>query len=199
MRPPSGSLCGIPYPRMHNELTNLLPAERQKTVARNYFLRFGVVAVWFVSALAFVAMLLLIPTYVLLINSVQVKQNYLSSANSSVSPAEVNSLSGRLATLNANVASLAALAKAPSVSALLQRVLAIPRPGITLSNFTYTPASPGKLATLVVSGTSATRDALRNYQLALQNAPFSQSAALPVSAYAKDSDIGFSITITLAP
>lgn len=168
-------------------------------VAREYVLRFGVVVVWLVSALALVATLLLIPTYVLLINSAQVKQNYLSSANSSVSPAEVNSLSARLATLNANVASLTALEKAPSVSALLQEVLAVSRPGITLSAFTYTPAASGKPAAFIVSGTAATRDALRNYQLALQNAPFSQSAALPVSAYAKDADIGFSITITIAP
>lgn len=184
---------------MHNELTDLLPVERRRTVARDYFLRFGAVAAWFVAALAVVATVLLIPTYVFLINSAQAKQNYLSSVQSSVSDNEVNSLSGRLATLNGEVGSLATLAKAPSVSGLLREALALPRPGIALSTFTYAPAAAGKTATLIIAGTAATRDALRNYQLAVQNASFAQSASLPVSAYAKDTDIGFSITITLAP
>jgi len=52
---------------------------------------------------------------------------------------------------------------------------------------------------LSVSGTAANREALRTYQLALQGAPFTLTAALPVSAYAKDSDIAFTITITLSP
>jgi len=48
-------------------------------------------------------------------------------------------------------------------------------------------------------GIAATRDALRNYQIALQNAAFARAADLPVSAYAKDSNISFNITITLKP
>lgn len=184
---------------MHNELTNLLPPERQRAVARGYFLRFGVVIAWFVAALATAATVLLIPTYVFLITSVQAKQNYLNSVESGVSPSEVSSLSGRLASFSAEVGSLTALSKAPSASGLLRQALALPRPGITLSTFTYAPAASGKPATLIIAGTAATRDALRNYQLAVQNASFAQTASLPVSAYAKDSNIGFSITITLAP
>jgi hypothetical protein len=82
----------------------------------------------------------------------------------------------------------------------IQKVLGIPRPGITLSGFSYTPAvSASALTSIVISGTSATRDALRSYQLALQNAPFARSVTLPVSAYASDKDLTFSITLTLAP
>jgi hypothetical protein len=53
--------------------------------------------------------------------------------------------------------------------------------------------------TLSVSGIAVTRGALRAYQLALQSAPFAVAANLPVSAYAKDTDIAFTITVTLTP
>jgi hypothetical protein len=39
---------------------------------------------------------------------------------------------------------------------------------------------------------------LRSYQLALQGASFARAVDLPVSAYAKDADIAFTVTITLA-
>ena len=68
-----------------------------------------------------------------------------------------------------------------------------------LSGFSYTPSSSSGSGTIALSGISATRDALRGYQLALQGAPFARSAALPVSAYAKDANIDFTITITLSP
>ena len=109
-------------------------------------------------------------------------------------------LSVRLSALKSNVGALAALARAPSASAIARSALAIPRPGIALSGFEYAPrTADARQGTLIVSGIAATRDALRNYQLALERAPFARSASLPVSTYAKDSNIAFAITVTLAP
>ena len=81
----------------------------------------------------------------------------------------------------------------------MNNVLVIPRPGIVLSGFDYEPSVGKSAGTLAVSGTATTRDALRNYQLALEGASFARSADLPVSAYAKDTDITFTITVTLTP
>ena len=81
----------------------------------------------------------------------------------------------------------------------MRAVLAISHPGITLSGFDYVPGAGKNPGTLAISGTAATRDTLRNYQTALQSAPFAVTANLPVSAYAKDTGIPFSITVTLAP
>jgi hypothetical protein len=91
---------------------------------------------------------------------------------------------------------------------MVRSALAIAHPGITLSGFVYTAATTGGTkqaktvrptpATLAITGVAKTRDALRNYQLALEDAPFALRADLPVSAYAEETDAPFTITITLA-
>ena len=184
---------------MRNELTNLLSPERQRALARNYFLRLGVVFVVFLTLLTLVSAVLLVPTYVYLAESVSAKETRLATIESAFSSASEKDLSTRLAALSSDVAILTALSDAPSVSKIISSVLAISRPGITLSSFTYAPAGGKTTGTLIISGTAMTRDALRNYQLALQGAPFAVSATLPVSAYAEDTDIAFTITVTLAP
>ena len=100
--------------------------------------------------------------------------------------------------LTKEASTLAALANTPSASGIIHAALVVPRPGITLSSLTYTPTANKVPGTLAVSGVASTRDALRNYQLALQEAPFAISATLPVSAYAQDTNIAFTITVTMA-
>lgn len=184
---------------MYNELTNLLPPERQRALSREYFLRLGVVAVVLLSLLTLTSAVLLLPTYVFLAKSASAKETRLATIESSLSSADGTALSLRLAALSSDAAILTALAGAPSVSAVVRTVLTVSRPGVTLSGFVYTPAEDKTPGTLTISGTAATRDALRSYQLALQSAPFALSATLPVSAYAKDTNITFAIIVTLAP
>ncbi|MCX6788011.1 MAG: hypothetical protein NT108_02505 [Candidatus Kaiserbacteria bacterium] len=184
---------------MTNDLSNLLPPERRQALAHEYFLRLGVIVVWFMVALTSIATVLLIPTYVFLSENVHTKQAHLSAIESSFSTTGGSSFSARLLELSNNTETLAALAQTPSVSMLIRAELVLSRPGISLSGFAYTPAAGTKRGILTVSGIAQTRDALRSYQMALSSASFAQSANLPVSAYAKDSHIPFTITITLAP
>ena len=184
---------------MHNELTNLLPEERQKALSRDYILRIGVITAMLATALTLSAGVLLVPTYVFLNGNVNAKRVSLAHIESTLSSADEVALQERLAALSMNAAALAALSDAPSVSALIRDALSVSHPGITLSRISFAPATEKGSGTMVVSGSAATRDALRSYQLALQGAQFARSAVLPVSAYAKDSDIAFAITITLAP
>lgn len=184
---------------MHSELTNLLPLERQRALSRDYVLRFSVVAMVILIILTLAATVLLVPTYVFLRERSTIKEKRLAEIKSMSSPVNEKELSTRLATLADNVKILAALADTPSVSTTIRTILAVSRPGITLSNFVYTPPVAESPGILVVSGSSKTRDALRNYQLALRSAPTVLSVDLPISAYAKDADISFTVTITLAP
>ncbi|MDD3531202.1 MAG: hypothetical protein PHV99_01240 [Candidatus Pacebacteria bacterium] len=184
---------------MNDDLTNLLPPERQRALSREYRMRLGVVAALLLTSLACASGLLLLPTYVLLTQSAAAKQANLTNVESVLSSADEKALAAHLAVLSNDAVTLIALGKAPSVSAILRNTLAIPRPGITLSGFSYTPAAPNTAGKLTVSGTALTRDTLRSYQIVLQGAPFAAKADLPVSAYAKDADISFTITITLTP
>lgn len=184
---------------MSNELTNLLPEARKELIVREYRFRFGVVAALLLSLLVCVAAILLIPTYIFLAANANAKETRLTDIKASLSSGEEATLSKRLSILSSNAASLISLSNTSSVSALVRSVLAVPRPGITLSGFTHTAATGKTNGALTLSGIAATRDVLRNYQLALQGESFVSTAELPVSVYAKDSNIAFTITISLKP
>jgi hypothetical protein len=184
---------------MHDNLTNLLPAERQHALVRDYAFRFGTVVLAVCIALILAAGVLLIPTYVLLEGSAGAKTAQLESIKLKLSSADEVALSARLAALAKDAAALVQLSKARSASAVVRSVLGVARPGIILTGFEYSSVRSQTPNTLVVSGIAATRDALRNYQLALQSQSFVASAVLPVSVYAQDTDIDFSVTITLKP
>lgn len=191
---------------MNDELTNLLPLDRLKILRRNYFIRFSVVGTLMLTFLFVAAAILLFPTYLMLSQYETDKKAILNSAATALSSAEEQSLSTRLITLTTNAKMLAALGTTASVSTRFGTILTVPRVGITLSGLAYTPsngAAKGStkptLVTLAVSGTAATRDSLRNYQLALQGVPFVATATLPVSVYAQSTDIPFTITLTLTP
>jgi len=199
MRRLSASRFETTFNPMYNELTNLLPQERQSALSRDYFLRLSVVGAVLLCILTLAAAVLLVPTYVFLAKSANAKEIRLVTIKSALSSANETELSARLAALSGDAAILTALVGAPSASAIIRTVLVVSRPGITLSGFAYTPTANNVPGILSISGTAATRDALRGYQLALQGAPFALSAALPVSAYANDTNIMFTINVTLAP
>ncbi len=184
---------------MRNEFTNLLPPERQRAVSREYYLRLGVVTAVLITGIVIAAAVLLLPTYVLLMGSSKAKEMRLADIKATTSSSEEAALSARLAAFSSSAAILTKLSDNPSASRIIHSILEVSRPGIKFSHFAYTTASSKSPHTLTLSGTSVTRDALRNYQLALQNSPLVLSANLPISAYAKDSNITFAISITLAP
>lgn len=184
---------------MRNNLTNLLPLERQESLAREYRFRFGVVAALLFTALVLAAAVMLMPTYIFLSDTVHAKETRLASIKTTLSSADEIALSARLLALSSDAASLISLSKRASASSVIRSVLTVSRPGVTLSGISYTPPAGKNPSTLALTGAAATRDSLRRYQLALQDAPSVLSADLPVSAYAKDVNIIFTITITLAP
>ena len=184
---------------MRTKLTNLLSQERQNALRLEYVVRYGTVVTFFATALVVVSTVLLVPTYVFLTKSVQVKESRLASIESKLASADEVALSARLTKLARSAAILMRLAKVPSTSILIRDLLAVPHPSIMLSGFSYTPSIEKTTNTLLVSGIAKTRDALRGYQVALQSTSFIKTADVPISVYAKDADISFTITITLKP
>lgn len=184
---------------MHPDLTNLLPEDRSKLLRSTYFLRLSTVAVSVGALLVFIAALLLIPTYLFLSKEESTRADRLASIKQSLASADETALSARLNALSSDAETLSVLGQTPSGVSILQKLLAVSRPGVVLTSILYTPAGEKTQGALTISGIAATRDALRSYQLALQGSSFAKSADLPVSAYAKDSDIPFAIKITLQP
>lgn len=183
---------------MHTDLTNLLPEDRLRSLRRDYFIRLVMVGGGLVTVLILVTGVFLMPTYVYLHAEVNARTARLASIEASLRSDEEAALEARLATLSKNANRLASLGGVSSVSEVMRMALEVEHIGIALTGLTATPAQGTKPGTLLLTGIADTRDHLRAYQLALLGAPFARAADLPISAYAKDSDIGFTITVTLA-
>jgi Tfp pilus assembly protein PilN len=182
---------------MFTELTNLLPRDRVRAFRREYFFRLLTVLVAGLGCLVFAWGVLLFPSYVFLQSTIDTKNAELTALGSASQSADQRAVDARLTALASNASYLSALAKTPSASAQLQEVLAVARPGVRLVGFVFTPPKDASMAgTLAVSGVADSRDVLRSYDLALQSIPGVSSADLPVSAYAKESNIAFTITLS---
>jgi Tfp pilus assembly protein PilN len=143
--------------------------------------------------------ILLVPTYTYLEEQVQSRTQQLATLTSQSTASNEGSSVKKLAALQANAAYLDRFASTPSASAVIQLILSVPHPGISLIGFTYTPASSSGTATTrtaTIQGIATSRDTLRSYDLALQSMAGITTADLPISAYAQESDINFTINLS---
>lgn len=181
---------------MQPELTNLLPPERLRALRRDYFMRLATVGIAALSAVVIGSGALLVPSYLFLNREVRSRETQLHALDEQLVSAQGKQTNMRLSALSDSASYLARLATTSSATAVLRGVLSVPRSGITLNGFTYTPpakATPGKLS---LKGVASTRETLRAYDEALAALPFVTNADLPISAYAQDSDIQFTIALT---
>lgn len=179
------------------DLTNLLPKAYKRKLRADYFLRLATLAA-FVGLLLVVAhAVLLFPTYLYGESNVRAKQDELTMLAATQTTAEEQALDQRITQLRNDIAVLGRLTTAMSGSELVRSIVAIPRPGVRLTGFTYARAEGDTAGKLMVSGTAATRDSLRAYVSALDSASFAENADIPISSYAKENDIPFTITVTL--
>lgn len=183
---------------MPPEPLDLLPVERRRALRRDYVLRLVTVTAFIALALVGAAAVLLMPTYLFLTSTLRSQDARLASLSTALPTADEAELARRLETLSREGAAILALAKTPKMTQLMRDMLLAPRPGIVLSGFAYTPAAKDRPGALAISGVAATRNALRAYQLALEAVPGVAKADVPVSSYAKEQDIRFTVTVSLA-
>lgn len=180
---------------MEPELTNLLPEERTSALRQLYFLRLTVVSLIILAGVAVVHGVLLLPSYLYLRNQVTEREATLARLTTTLAGSEEQEIGMRVAALAADSAHLARLASVPKASAAVSAIIALPRQGIRLTGFSFAPEAEGR-AMMTVSGVASTRESLRRFEQLLAAEPYVAKADLPISAYAKESDIAFTITLT---
>jgi Tfp pilus assembly protein PilN len=186
---------------MYPELTNLLPARRIRAFRRGYFIRLAVLLLVMLSGITILSAGLLAPSYFYAHGEIARQTQQLNGLDASLQTSEEKQVRVRLAQLADNVTYLDRLATTTTASAAIGALLQVPHAGISLSGFTFAPPSGIATGRMTLSGVAASRDALQAYALALGQLPFVSKADLPISAYAKDTDIQFTITLsgTLRP
>lgn len=180
---------------MEPKLTNLLPQERAHALRQLYFLRLTVVALLVLSGVAVVHGVLLLPSYLYLQSQVAERESSLERLTTTLAGSEEQEIGMRVAALAADSAHLARLSSVPKASAAVSAIIKLPRSGIRLTGFSFAPKDEAD-ATMTVSGIASTRENLRRFEQLLAAEAYVTKADLPISAYAKESDIAFTITLT---
>lgn len=181
---------------MITKLIRLLPPERLRAFRQQYFFRLGTVAALAFSALIVIHGILLAPTYFNLRESKANEQSRLNALTERLASSGDQEIIGRLAALDSETEHLAGIGASPSAVGTVRAILALPRGGVTLSGFSFTPPSGKTSGQMKVAGTAVSRESLRRYQGTLAALPGVSGADLPISSYAKESDIPFTITLS---
>lgn len=181
---------------MYPELTNLISSSQIRAFRRGYFLRLLTVVLLAIAALVLANAVLLLPSYGYARAEVARYRDQLAGLDASLTTAQEKEVNARIKALADASTYLSRLGKVPSATNLLRAILAVPHTGIALTGFTFTPASADTKAKMTLTGSALSRETLRKYVLSLEQLPYVDTADLPISAYAKESDIPFTITLT---
>lgn len=163
---------------------------------RDYFFRLGTVIALALVVLLLIHGILLAPAYFNLREAKANEQSRLNSLNERLASSGDQEIIGRLAGLDQETIRLSGLGETPSATAAIRQVLALPRSGVTLSGFSFTPPSGKVQGQLRITGVATSRASLRAYQNTLATVPTVSAVDLPISAYAKESDIPFVVTLS---
>lgn len=178
---------------MSSELTNLLPSERIHAFRRGYFFRLGATIAVMLAGVIVVHGVLLIPTYLYIQESATLARAHLAELEAGSLSSGEGEIQARTKQVESEAERALALLASPSATTILQTVLEAPRTGVTIKGFSFHAPSPE--GRLTITGVAETRESLRQYQLALSKLSFAKSAELPLSAYTKERDIPFVITL----
>jgi cytoskeletal protein RodZ len=180
---------------MATELINLLPSSKRKFFRREYFIRVSTVALLLLAFVVALSGVFLLPTYIFLNQEVSSENFQLQRLSKSQTTQEQQEQAESTA-LQSEATQLSKDGSAPTASALIQTLLAVPHAGIAILGFVYTPATGSQKGTMAITGVASTRETLRNYDESLSSLPFVSNADLPISDYASESNINFTITLT---
>lgn len=183
---------------MSHDVTNFLPVDKQRAFRRGYFLRLGVLALFLCAFLVLAHGVLLVPSYLYAKDLQAQAQSQLSARSLAALEEGEEGIPARVERLEAQAEMLAQFFASPTATERLNEVLEVPSAGIVLSTLSIDMTSGGE-GRMRVAGNAVSREGLREYYLALSALPFVAQADLPLSAYAKETDIDFAIDITIAP
>lgn len=181
---------------LYSELTNLVPTSKLRGLRREYFVRLTSVALALATFVVVIHGILLMPAYLYAHTQAAREQAELDRLAASATTAQERAIKEQIGAVQSDITYLGRLGTLPTASGAIRDVLAVPHPGIKLSGFTFTAPSATAQAQMTVTGTASTRDALRAYVTSLSQLKYVSKADLPISAYAKDSAIPFTVTLT---
>ena len=180
----------------HRTLTNLLPPERKKAIKRIYLFRLVTVCILVLSFIVLSSAAILVPSYIHVHQQNILQTKELERLSTTLIASGGKDVALRIKTLAQDAGYLSRLATSSTATSVITLLTNIPHQGISITGISYTPVVKGVDGKVILNGTATTRTTLRSYMDALSSQPFIKNADLPISAYAKEKEIPFTITLT---
>ncbi len=177
-------------------MINLIPTAYRQELVKEYRIRLGIIALFFVAGACATGALFVIPSFF----TVTLQEKNLRMERMAQEEQAVGNSSGLEKILEQSDQKLGILASkyaSPSLTDLMRTIIEEKPAGVILSGIRY-ERTQNKTEMLVLSGTGATRDALVLFQEMLQKESRIASVQLPISDLASSANISFTITATLA-
>lgn len=170
---------------------SLLPEEYRKKLQTEYRIRLAVIGLIGILALAIISGVFVFPTYLRVTTENSISQLQKQALEKQIAIQTGQNSSNDIKSIKQNL-SIATLDQR-SVIKVISAVVQTQSSSIKLTSFSYT-YNP-KASTLMISGIALDRQSLQTFQKKLSAQSIFKSADLPLSDYAKDANIPFSINL----
>ena len=179
-------------------MINLLPELQKKEWQREYKLRVVVVSLVLFCALVAIAIVLLLPSFGLALYKSKVADTVFSTVtDTSVELKERKEVEETFKNLDRSMKVLAGSEQKVQPTDLFSLIVARKAQGIRLTALNFTEGE--KQITLGIAGVAATRQNLQSFITELQKETSLGTVDVPVSNFAKDTNIAFSFEIVKKP
>lgn len=161
-----------------------------------YTIRLVVVGVLLLSGVLVIHSVLTVPALVHQYLAIQESTALVAALEKQLTGSGEQEVSARVVALNEAGAELTRAATSATASGAVRAVIAVPRSGVRITGLSFTRGAADTERQMRVVGRATSREALRAYANALGTVPYIATVDLPISAYAKETDIDFAIVLT---
>lgn len=185
-------------------MINILPIEDKKEIKREYFKRLSITALFSLAVILLAAIIMLLPTMLLLNESESVAQQELVFINQKIEDAGLSQIKPFVDDINKKIGVLKQASGFRKHSETIGEIFAAAGSGVKISAFSL--SAKGQTEGVVISGNSSTRKDMLSFIESLKRCkagartnctPFDKVES-PVSNLLKERDIDFSIKAEVA-
>lgn len=177
---------------------NLLPENIKNKIRKEYFLRRVMVVFMFLIFIGAAFLIFLFPSWIVSVYKERGLSSQAESTNQSSLIAEMKEITSDVNKINAELKTIDESLEYKKIVPFINIILSKRARSIYINELTYTSDGPKK-ATIKLEGISSTRVSLLSFVKSLEETKSFKVVDLPISNFAKDRNINFSISLTIEP
>lgn len=175
-------------------MINLIPPEGHRALKREYRLRVGATLALLFAGVALLLAAALIPTYILV--GAQINAFAIEGEEEGDKEDALTDITNELELTKELLTQLKVPQTGVPTSFIIEEIQNKIPEGVTFDTY-YTAPGPDGFERVHVQGTATTREALARFKQELESSPMFETAEVPISDLARETNLTFTVTITL--